>query len=168
MKFHPQKYKRNSQTTLRSHSLPHDWRKCSSCFGRIRSTSGPAESGRKQFQLALHKALGQRRIHSTDAPQWACSLGACRSQNCLRNGKAPWWVIQKGATALFTLVRVSTALLVWSRIWVRKNGVADGIALASLLKNENKVTVVLMVMAARFEGDFHEAINVAAVWDLPM
>lgn len=49
-----------------------------------------------------------------------------------------------------------------------QNGVADGIALASLLKNENKVTVVFNGDGGTSEGDFHEAINVAAVWDLPV
>ncbi|MFI5220684.1 MAG: thiamine pyrophosphate-dependent enzyme [Bacteroidia bacterium] len=46
-------------------------------------------------------------------------------------------------------------------------GVADGIALASKLKNEKKVTVVFSGDAGASEGDFHEAINVAAVWNLP-
>jgi 2-oxoisovalerate dehydrogenase E1 component len=47
-------------------------------------------------------------------------------------------------------------------------GVADGIALASLLKKENKVTAVFSGDGGASEGDFHEAINVAAVWDLPV
>lgn len=49
-----------------------------------------------------------------------------------------------------------------------QNGVADGIALASRLKNEKKVTVVFNGDGGTSEGDFHEAINVAAVWDLPV
>ncbi|MCB0487065.1 MAG: dehydrogenase E1 component subunit alpha/beta [Cyclobacteriaceae bacterium] len=49
-----------------------------------------------------------------------------------------------------------------------QNGVADGIALASLLKKENKVTAVFNGDGGTSEGDFHEAINVAAVWDLPV
>jgi 2-oxoisovalerate dehydrogenase E1 component len=49
-----------------------------------------------------------------------------------------------------------------------QNGVADGIALASVLKKENKVTVVFNGDGGTSEGDFHEAINVAAVWDLPV
>jgi 2-oxoisovalerate dehydrogenase E1 component len=49
-----------------------------------------------------------------------------------------------------------------------QNGVADGIALASLLKKEQKVTVVFNGDGGTSEGDFHEAINVAAVWDLPV
>lgn len=47
-------------------------------------------------------------------------------------------------------------------------GVADGIALASLLKNEPKVTVVFTGEGGTSEGDFHEALNVAAVWELPV
>lgn len=49
-----------------------------------------------------------------------------------------------------------------------QNGVADGIALASKLKGEKKVTVVFNGDGGTSEGDFHEAINVAAVWDLPV
>ncbi|HYG18591.1 MAG TPA: dehydrogenase E1 component subunit alpha/beta, partial [Ohtaekwangia sp.] len=49
-----------------------------------------------------------------------------------------------------------------------QNGVADGIALASRLRQENKVTVVFNGDGGTSQGDFHEAINVAAVWDLPV
>ncbi len=49
-----------------------------------------------------------------------------------------------------------------------QNGVADGIALASLLKKEKKVTAVFNGDGGTSEGDFHEAVNVAAVWDLPV
>lgn len=47
-------------------------------------------------------------------------------------------------------------------------GVADGIALGSVLKNEKKVTFVVTGDGGTSEGDFHEALNVAAVWDLPV
>ncbi|HWA35844.1 MAG TPA: dehydrogenase E1 component subunit alpha/beta, partial [Cyclobacteriaceae bacterium] len=49
-----------------------------------------------------------------------------------------------------------------------QNGVADGIALATLLQKEKKVTVVFNGDGGTSEGDFHEAVNVAAVWDLPV
>jgi 2-oxoisovalerate dehydrogenase E1 component len=47
-------------------------------------------------------------------------------------------------------------------------GVADGIALAHLLKKEKAVTAVFTGDGGSSEGDFHESINVAAVWDLPV
>jgi 2-oxoisovalerate dehydrogenase E1 component len=47
-------------------------------------------------------------------------------------------------------------------------GVADGIALANKLSNENKATLVFSGDGGSSEGDFHEALNVAAVWDLPV
>lgn len=47
-------------------------------------------------------------------------------------------------------------------------GVADGIALAHQLKKEKKIAVVFSGDGGASEGDFHEAINVAAVWDLPV
>ncbi len=47
-------------------------------------------------------------------------------------------------------------------------GVADGIALANKLKDNKKITVVFTGDGGTSEGDFHEALNVAAVWDLPV
>jgi 2-oxoisovalerate dehydrogenase E1 component len=47
-------------------------------------------------------------------------------------------------------------------------GIADGIALAHKLKKENAVTIVFTGDGATSEGDFHESVNVAAVWDLPV
>ncbi|MCF1191763.1 thiamine pyrophosphate-dependent enzyme [Mangrovimonas sp. AS39] len=47
-------------------------------------------------------------------------------------------------------------------------GVADGIALASKLKNRQEVTAVFTGEGGTSEGDFHEALNVASVWQLPV
>jgi len=47
-------------------------------------------------------------------------------------------------------------------------GVADGIALADLLKNNNRVTAVFTGEGGTSEGDFHESLNLAAVWNLPV
>jgi len=45
---------------------------------------------------------------------------------------------------------------------------ADGIALANKLKDTKDVCVVFTGDGGTSEGDFHEALNVAAVWDLPV
>lgn len=47
-------------------------------------------------------------------------------------------------------------------------GIADGIGLAKKLKGEKKATVVFTGDGGTSEGDFHESLNVAAVWDLPV
>src|SRR5690606_17087652 len=47
-------------------------------------------------------------------------------------------------------------------------GVADGIALAHKLKKEDKITAVFTGEGGTSEGDFHEALNIASVWDLPV
>lgn len=47
-------------------------------------------------------------------------------------------------------------------------GIADGIALAHKLRNEKKVTAVFTGEGATSEGDFHEALNIASVWKLPV
>jgi len=46
--------------------------------------------------------------------------------------------------------------------------IADGAALAYKLKKENKVSLAFTGEGGTSEGDFHEALNVAAVWDLPV
>jgi len=47
-------------------------------------------------------------------------------------------------------------------------GVADGIALSHILKKEAKLTAVFSGDGGTSEGDFHEALNVASVWNLPV
>ena len=47
-------------------------------------------------------------------------------------------------------------------------GIADGIALANKIKKKNKSTLVFTGDGGASEGDFHESLNVAAVWDLPV
>ena len=45
---------------------------------------------------------------------------------------------------------------------------ADGIALADVLSNRKKTTLVFTGEGGTSEGDFHEAVNIAAVWNLPV
>lgn len=47
-------------------------------------------------------------------------------------------------------------------------GVADGIALANKLRKDNLVTAVFTGEGGTSEGDFHEALNIASVWELPV
>jgi 2-oxoisovalerate dehydrogenase E1 component len=46
--------------------------------------------------------------------------------------------------------------------------IADGVALAHKLRSEGKVSLAFTGDGGTSEGDFHEALNVAAVWDLPV
>ncbi len=47
-------------------------------------------------------------------------------------------------------------------------GIADGVALGNLLQNNHKVTLAYTGDGATSQGDFHESLNVAAVWNLPV
>lgn len=47
-------------------------------------------------------------------------------------------------------------------------GIADGIALANKLKKRERSTIVFTGDGGASEGDFHESLNVASVWDLPV
>lgn len=46
--------------------------------------------------------------------------------------------------------------------------IADGVALAYKLRKEKKVSLAFTGDGGTSEGDFHEALNTAAVWDLPV
>lgn len=46
--------------------------------------------------------------------------------------------------------------------------IADGVALAYKLRKEDKVSLAFSGDGGTSEGDFHEALNTAAVWDLPV
>lgn len=46
--------------------------------------------------------------------------------------------------------------------------IADGVALAHVLQGEEKIALAFTGDGGTSEGDFHEALNVAAVWDLPV
>lgn len=46
--------------------------------------------------------------------------------------------------------------------------IADGVALAHKLRQDNKVSLAFSGDGATSEGDFHEAMNVASVWELPV
>ncbi|TAF49883.1 MAG: dehydrogenase, partial [Sphingobacteriia bacterium] len=46
--------------------------------------------------------------------------------------------------------------------------IADGVALAHQLKQEGKVSLAFSGDGGTSEGDFHEALNVASVWNLPV
>ncbi len=46
--------------------------------------------------------------------------------------------------------------------------VADGLALAAQLRGERRVAAAFIGDGATSEGDFHEAVNLAAVWKLPV
>ena len=47
-------------------------------------------------------------------------------------------------------------------------GVADGIALSHILRKQSKLTAVFSGEGGTSEGDFHEALNIASVWSLPV
>lgn len=47
-------------------------------------------------------------------------------------------------------------------------GIADGIALGNLLRKDKKVCAVFTGEGGTSEGDIHEALNIASVWNLPV
>src|SRR6476646_8282982 len=46
--------------------------------------------------------------------------------------------------------------------------IADGVALAHKLRHEKKISLAFTGEGGTSEGDFHEALNLASVWDLPV
>jgi 2-oxoisovalerate dehydrogenase E1 component len=46
--------------------------------------------------------------------------------------------------------------------------IANGVSLSHKLRSENKIAIAFTGEGGTSEGDFHEALNIAAVWDLPV
>ena len=46
--------------------------------------------------------------------------------------------------------------------------VANGISLSIKLRKENRIALSFTGDGATSEGDFHEALNIASVWNLPV
>ena len=46
--------------------------------------------------------------------------------------------------------------------------IANGVSLSHKLRSENKVAIAFTGEGGTSEGDFHEALNIASVWDLPV
>lgn len=111
---------------------------------------------REDFILPLHRNLGV--FTSRDMPldrlflQWQGKLrGFTRGRDRSFHFGAPEYGIVGMISHLGSML-----------------GVADGIALASNLDHRNDIALVFSGDGGASEGDFHEALNVAAVWELPV
>ena len=88
--------------------------------------------------------------------------------NSFRNGKVKMGGFTKGRDRSFHFGTQEYKIVGMISHLGPQLGVANGIALASKLKGEQKVTAVFSGDGATSEGDFHEALNVASVWNLPV
>ena len=76
--------------------------------------------------------------------------------------------LQKGETEVFILVQKTHHIVGMISHLGANHGVANGIALGELLSGSGQITAVFSGDGGTSEGDFHEAMNVASVWDLPV
>ncbi|MCU1463696.1 MAG: pyruvate dehydrogenase [Acidimicrobiales bacterium] len=74
----------------------------------------------------------------------------------------------KGKGGPMHVTHAASGLLVTTGIVGGGLPIANGVALAAKLRNEDRVTVVNFGDGASNIGAFHEALNLAAVWELPV
>lgn len=74
----------------------------------------------------------------------------------------------KGKGGPMHLTHVASGLMVTTGIVGSGLPIANGLALSSVLREDGRVTVVHFGDGASNIGAFHEALNLAAVWDLPV
>jgi 2-oxoisovalerate dehydrogenase E1 component len=126
--------------------------------------------GQEAISVGITQALRKRRIHFAHASKPWCIYRTQHSLslNSSRSGKELVRVLPKAAISSFHFGTNEHHIVGMISHLGPQNGVADGIALASKLKGEEKITVVFNGDGGTSQGDFHEAINVAAVWNLPV
>jgi 2-oxoisovalerate dehydrogenase E1 component len=92
----------------------------------------------------------------------------CRLINYLNNGKAVKTGYSKGRERSFHFGNAQHHICGMISHLGPQMAIADGVALAHKLKDEQKISLAFTGEGGTSEGDFHEALNVAAVWDLPV
>ena len=143
-------------------------RRCCSC-GRASSRSGSRGWGRKRSRSASPRRSSPTTGSSPCTATSACSPPAgSTSRGCSASSSAATAASPRDATARST----SGSSRATSSGMISHLGamlpVADGLALAAQLKGTRQVAATFTGDGATSEGDFHEAVNLAAVWKLPV
>ena len=146
-------------------------RRCSCCCGRAGCRSGSPASGRRRSRSAWRPRSQTDDWILPHAPQPGRLHGAAGS-TCGRLfrqlfGKDGGFT--RGPRPHLPLRHCSSKRIVGmiSHLGAMLP-VADGLALAAQLRGEKRVAAAFTGDGATSEGDFHEALNLAAVWKLPV
>ena len=119
----------------------------------------------QELLLALRRMNGSCPFIGT----WAfLPAGKCLCINFLCNGRAVKKDISKGRERSFHFGSREHHICGMISHLGPQLAIADGVALAYKLRKEKKVSLAFTGEGGTSEGDFHEALNVAAVWDLPV
>jgi acetoin:2,6-dichlorophenolindophenol oxidoreductase subunit alpha len=127
------------------------------CVGQEASQTGAASVLRQSdWMVATHRGHGQTIAKGTDVPAMMAELFG------RRNGT------NRGKGGSMHIAEMKTGNLGANGIVGGGFPIAVGAALTSKLKKDDKVTLCFAGDGATNEGSFHESLNMAAIWDLPV
>lgn len=127
------------------------------CVGQEASATGSASVLKTtDWMSASHRGHGQTIAKGTDVPQMMAELFG------RRNGT------NKGKGGSMHIAEMHTGNLGANGIVGGGFPISVGAALTSKLKKDGKVTLCYAGDGATNEGSFHESLNMASIWDLPV
>jgi len=127
------------------------------CVGQEASQTGAASVlNQSDWMVATHRGHGQTIAKGTDVPAMMAELFG------RRNGT------NKGKGGSMHIAEMKTGNLGANGIVGGGFPIAVGAALTTKLKKDGKVTLCFAGDGATNEGSFHESLNMASIWDLPV
>lgn len=127
------------------------------CVGQEASQTGAASVLRQSdWMVATHRGHGQTIAKGTDVPSMMAELFG------RRNGT------NKGKGGSMHIAEMKTGNLGANGIVGGGFPIAVGAGLTSKLKKDDKVTLCFAGDGSTNEGSFHESLNMASIWDLPV
>tara|TARA_Y100001970_G_scaffold165063_1_gene201677 strand:- start:2364 stop:4334 length:1971 start_codon:yes stop_codon:yes gene_type:complete len=108
------------------------------------------------YILPMHRNLGVFTTRNVNLDKLFCQLFG--KQNGFTNGRDRTFHFGSKSDRIIGMISHLAAML----------SVADGLALSFKLRQEKRIAVAFTGDGSTSEGDFHEALNIAAVWNLPV
>ena len=126
--------------------------------------------GQEAINVGVVAALAGRRVHLYDAPQSWCfyPVEGCPLAAYLLSGKENLLAIPKDGIDPFTLEHPAHHIVGMISHLGPQLSLAAGVALQHKLRGEQKISVAFTGDGGTSQGEFHEALNTAAVWQLPV
>jgi 2-oxoisovalerate dehydrogenase E1 component len=111
---------------------------------------------KNDYILPMHRNLGVFTTRDINLDKLFCQLFG--KQNGFTNGRDRTFHFGSKDDRIIGMISHLAAML----------SVADGLALSFKLRKEKRIAVAFTGDGSTSEGDFHEALNIAAVWNLPV
>ena len=111
---------------------------------------------KNDYILPMHRNLGVFTTRNVNLEKLFCQLFG--KQDGFTNGRDRTFHFGTKDNRIIGMISHLAAML----------SVADGLALSFKLRKEKRIAVAFTGDGSTSEGDFHEALNIAAVWNLPV